>query len=46
MVSVGTTAGTLVLFDYKTLHRGPANRALSERPMVSMVFSKVSNTNK
>ncbi len=41
MVSVGTTAGTLVLFDYKTLHRGPANRATSERPMVSMVFSKV-----
>ena len=37
----GTTAGTLVIFDYKTLHRGLGNEHASrERPMVSMVFSR------
>jgi len=33
--------GTLVIFDYKTLHRGPGNDGPVERPMVSMVFSKM-----
>ena len=29
-------------FDYKTLHRGPANRhANQSRPMISMVFSRL-----
>lgn len=31
----------MVIFDYKTLHRGPANVGAEERPMVSMVFSKM-----
>ena len=38
---LGSTAGTVVIFDYKTLHRGPANEGFHERPMVSMVFSKM-----
>jgi len=37
---LGSTAGTVAIFDYKTLHRGPGNGAAVERPMVSMVFSK------
>ena len=39
---IGTTAGTLVLFDYKLLHRGLGNADPHgrERPMVSMVFSR------
>ena len=37
---LGSTAGTVAIFDYKTLHRGPGNAATVERPMVSMVFSK------
>ena len=38
---IGTTAGTLVIFDYKTLHRGLGNdHPMNERPMVSMVFSR------
>ena len=37
---LGSTAGTVAIFDYKTLHRGPGNAAAVERPMVSMVFSK------
>ena len=38
---LGTTAGTLVIFDYKTLHRGLGNdHPMKERPMVSMVFSR------
>ena len=41
-VSASTTRGTAILFDYKTLHRGPANRHPSlSRPMLSMVFSKL-----
>ena len=40
-VLLATTAGTVAIFDYKTLHRGPANEAAVERPMVSMVFSKL-----
>ena len=38
---LGSTAGTLVIFDYKTLHRGLGNaHPFKERPMVSMVFSR------
>ena len=39
-VQAATTKGTVVLFDYKTLHRGPGNKSEKDRPMVSMVFSK------
>lgn len=39
-VALGSTSGTVVIFDYKTLHRGPANRAGIERAMISMVYSK------
>ena len=40
-IRLGSTAGTVVIFDYKLLHRGPANEhATAERPMVSMVFSR------
>ena len=39
---MGSSAGTVVIFDYKTLHRGPANEhATEQRPMVSMVFSRL-----
>ena len=38
--AAATTQGTVVVFDYKTLHRGPANRGDRDRPMISMVFSK------
>ena len=35
---MATTAGTIAIFDYKTLHRGPGNaHATKERAMVSMV---------
>ena len=35
---MATTAGTIAIFDYKTLHRGPGNKHPSkERAMVSMV---------
>ena len=38
---VGTSAGTMVIFDYKLLHRGLGNEhPARERPMVSMVFSR------
>ena len=40
MVKMATTQGTMSIFDYKTLHRGPGNVASVDRPMVSMVFSK------
>lgn len=36
-----TTLGDIVLFDYKTLHRGPANPTPQARPMMSLVFSKL-----
>lgn len=37
---MATTAGTIAIFDYKTLHRGPGNaHATKERAMVSMVTS-------
>ena len=39
-VQAGTTKGTVVVFDYKTLHRGPGNLGARDRPMISMVFSK------
>ena len=39
-IQARTTKGTVVLFDYKTLHRGPGNDSEEDRPMVSMVFSK------
>ena len=39
-VQAATTKGTVVMFDYKTLHRGPANLSDRDRPMISMVFSK------
>lgn len=38
---LGSTVGTLVIFDYKLLHRGPGNDdPVRERPMVSMVYSR------
>ena len=40
-IRLGSTMGTMVIFDYKTLHRGPGNEGGVERPMVSMVFSKM-----
>jgi len=40
-IKLGSSLGTVAIFDYKTLHRGPANTASTERPMVSMVFSKM-----
>ena len=40
-MSVPTELGDILLFDYKTLHRGPANRAERARPMMSLVFSKL-----
>lgn len=36
----GTTEGTVVIFDYKTLHRGGANAASRDRPMLSLVYSR------
>jgi hypothetical protein len=33
--------GDMVIFNYKTLHRGPANLSSEDRPMISMVFSKL-----
>ena len=37
---MATTEGTIAIFDYKTLHRGPGNaHATLERAMVSMVPS-------
>lgn len=39
-VQARTTKGTVVIFDYKTLHRGPGNLGIRDRPMISMVFSK------
>eukprot|EP00656_Telonema_subtile_P057348 TRINITY_DN9406_c0_g1_i3.p1 TRINITY_DN9406_c0_g1~~TRINITY_DN9406_c0_g1_i3.p1 ORF type:complete len:194 (+),score=33.72 TRINITY_DN9406_c0_g1_i3:144-725(+) len=39
-VAASSTMGTVAIFDYKTLHRGPANTASSDRPMVSLVFSR------
>lgn len=33
--------GTALIFDYKTLHRGPENNAHHARPMISQVFSKL-----
>ena len=39
---MATTEGTIAIFDYKTLHRGPGNaHPTKERAMVSMVFSKM-----
>ena len=39
---VASTAGTIAIFDFKTLHRGPGNEHPSaERPMISMVFSRM-----
>jgi ectoine hydroxylase-related dioxygenase (phytanoyl-CoA dioxygenase family) len=35
-----SSTGDIILFDYKTLHRGPANQSNSSRPMMSLVFSK------
>jgi len=41
IVSAGSTMGTVIMFDYRLLHRGPANLGNKSRPMVSMVFSNV-----
>ena len=39
---VSSTKGSVTVFDYKLLHRGPANLSPSlHRPVVSMVFSKM-----
>ena len=40
-IRVASTSGTLAIFDYKTLHRGPGNLAEEDRPMLSLVFSKM-----
>ena len=40
-IAAGSSLGTVAIFDYKLLHRGPANRhPTKSRPMISMVFSK------
>eukprot|EP01130_Rhizamoeba_saxonica_P019162 TRINITY_DN9829_c0_g1_i1.p1 TRINITY_DN9829_c0_g1~~TRINITY_DN9829_c0_g1_i1.p1 ORF type:complete len:412 (-),score=52.49 TRINITY_DN9829_c0_g1_i1:136-1371(-) len=39
--SVPSSLGSVLIFDYKTLHRGPQNDGVISRPMVSMVFSKM-----
>ena len=39
-VAASTTQGTVIIFDYKTLHRGPANTAANDRPMLSLVYSR------
>ena len=40
--AAATTAGTMLIFDYKTLHRGPSNLDQERsRPMLSMVFTKL-----
>mmetsp|Transcript_22058 Transcript_22058/g.36143 ORF Transcript_22058/g.36143 Transcript_22058/m.36143 type:complete len:454 (+) Transcript_22058:84-1445(+) len=41
VIRIGTTEGSVLLFDYKLLHRGPANRSPLFRPMISMVFSRM-----
>ncbi|GAB5358757.1 hypothetical protein AAMO2058_000486000 [Amorphochlora amoebiformis] len=41
VVAIGSTKGSVLLFDYKLLHRGPANLSPRFRPMISMVFSKM-----
>jgi len=40
-VSASTSLGSLLIFDYKLLHRGPGNSSPKPRPMVSMVFTKL-----
>ncbi|KAJ8599049.1 hypothetical protein CTAYLR_009817 [Chrysophaeum taylorii] len=40
VVAAATHQGDVAVFDYKTLHRGPANNADAPRPMISMVFSR------
>jgi ectoine hydroxylase-related dioxygenase (phytanoyl-CoA dioxygenase family) len=39
VVAGSSTLGTVLIFDYKTLHRGPANTSPKPRPMVSLVYS-------
>jgi hypothetical protein len=39
-IAAGTTLGTALIFDYKTLHRGQGNMGSIDRPMLSMVFTK------
>jgi len=39
VVAAETTMGTIAVFDYKTLHRGPGNTSNTSRPMVSLVYS-------
>jgi hypothetical protein len=40
-IAFPTELGTIQIFDYKLLHRGPANRSDKDRPMVSLVYSKL-----
>jgi len=39
-LAASSTLGTVIIFDYKTLHRGPANTASIDRPMLSLVYSR------
>ena len=39
VVAAETTMGTIAVFDYRTLHRGPGNTSNTSRPMVSLVYS-------
>jgi hypothetical protein len=39
VVAAGSSMGTIAVFDYKTLHRGPGNTSNKSRPMVSLVYS-------
>uniref|UniRef100_A0A7S3YM64 Phytanoyl-CoA dioxygenase n=2 Tax=Lotharella globosa TaxID=91324 RepID=A0A7S3YM64_9EUKA len=41
VLGIGSTSGSVILFDYKLLHRGPANDSPFFRPMISMVFSRM-----
>eukprot|EP00475_Leptophrys_vorax_P045021 TRINITY_DN9234_c0_g1_i2.p1 TRINITY_DN9234_c0_g1~~TRINITY_DN9234_c0_g1_i2.p1 ORF type:complete len:437 (+),score=103.95 TRINITY_DN9234_c0_g1_i2:274-1584(+) len=40
-IAFPTDLGTIQIFDYKLLHRGPANRSDKDRPMISLVYSKL-----
>eukprot|EP01108_Squamamoeba_japonica_P007617 TRINITY_DN6440_c0_g1_i1.p2 TRINITY_DN6440_c0_g1~~TRINITY_DN6440_c0_g1_i1.p2 ORF type:complete len:178 (-),score=28.23 TRINITY_DN6440_c0_g1_i1:12-503(-) len=40
-VQIESELGDITVFDYKLLHRGPANPTGTPRPMMSLVFSKL-----
>lgn len=40
-LKIPSKIGDVTIFDYKTLHRGPPNLGRFDRPMISLVFSKL-----